>query len=79
MFVCSLKIHLISLLEKKQGENILMKDVEGILDGNICRCTGYRPIMDVFKGFAKDAPLELKAQNVDLEVCFHSFSRKDFL
>ena len=45
-----------------------MKDIESTLDGNICRCTGYRPIMDAFKTFAKDSPPELKSRCVDLEV-----------
>jgi xanthine dehydrogenase/oxidase len=26
-------------------------ELEGALDGNLCRCTGYKPILDVAKTF----------------------------
>ena len=36
------------------------QDIEDLIDGNICRCTGYRPILDAFKSFADDKSKELK-------------------
>ena len=36
------------------------QDIEDLFDGNICRCTGYRPILDAFKSFADDANAEMK-------------------
>eukprot|EP01029_Cantina_marsupialis_P026769 TRINITY_DN727_c0_g1_i1.p1 TRINITY_DN727_c0_g1~~TRINITY_DN727_c0_g1_i1.p1 ORF type:complete len:805 (-),score=300.72 TRINITY_DN727_c0_g1_i1:98-2404(-) len=30
------------------------KEIEENFDGNLCRCTGYRPILDAAKTFAKD-------------------------
>ena len=44
-----------------------MKEIEHILDGNICRCTGYRPIHDAFKSFASDASESLLKTISDIE------------
>ena len=42
------------------------REIEQHFDGHICRCTGYRPILDAFKTFAEDywppvdaAPIEI--------------------
>jgi xanthine dehydrogenase/oxidase len=38
-------------------EELSKKDLERLYDGNLCRCTGYRPILDAAAVFCKD-PLE---------------------
>ncbi|XP_041042508.1 xanthine dehydrogenase-like isoform X2 [Carcharodon carcharias] len=43
------------------------QEVEDNFDGNVCRCTGYRPILDAMKSFVKDADIRLRGSFTDME------------
>ena len=52
----------------KSGGEVTEEQVEQAMDGNLCRCTGYRPILDAFKTFKKDADETTKKIVKDIEV-----------
>lgn len=41
--------------QRETGAELTMEDIEHGMDGNLCRCTGYRPILDAAKSFGDDA------------------------
>lgn len=41
------------------------KEIEESLDGNLCRCTGYRPLLDAAKTFASDSKTHSHSNGVE--------------
>lgn len=53
----------------KNNPTPTQEEIEKEFDGNICRCTGFRPILDAMKFFASDAdPKLLRIAEKDIEV-----------
>lgn len=59
-------MNMYGLLYGRNGQ-VSMSEVEDSFGGNICRCTGYRPILDAMKSFAIDSNIQLPEDCVDIE------------
>ncbi|KAF2568026.1 hypothetical protein F2Q68_00027534 [Brassica cretica] len=51
-------ISLYSALSNSSGGGLTVSEAERSIAGNLCRCTGYRPIVDACKSFAADVDIE---------------------
>lgn len=55
-----------SLLESKNYK-VTMDEIENAFGANLCRCTGYRPILDAMKSFACDSNIYVPEKFRDIE------------
>ncbi|KAH8265261.1 hypothetical protein KR038_002707 [Drosophila bunnanda] len=62
-------MNMYGLLEQHRGQ-VSMSQVEDAFGGNLCRCTGYRPILDAMKSFAVDSTVEIPPECLDIEDSF---------
>lgn len=60
-------MNMYSLLKNKDNK-VTMKEMENSFGGNLCRCTGYRPILTAFKTLCVDADKNLIGSYPELDI-----------
>ena len=55
---------LFALYESKAGQPISRSQAQGALSGNLCRCTGYRPILDAAQAMQELPPVRVDEATV---------------
>lgn len=58
---------LMNMYAMYESGSFTMKEIENSFGGNICRCTGYRPILTAFKSLASDASSDIIGKYDDIE------------
>ncbi|KAG9294304.1 hypothetical protein G9A89_021663 [Geosiphon pyriformis] len=52
----------------RNNPNPSEKEIEECFDGNLCRCTGYRPILDAAKTFAESSVNCCRSENKEISI-----------
>ncbi|WP_223787379.1 molybdopterin cofactor-binding domain-containing protein [Marinicella meishanensis] len=63
---------------RQNHEHLTQQQIEDNFDGNICRCTGYRPILAAFKQFADDYEPPKPAPEIKIDPNFKPSRIKPF-
>ncbi|XP_013162076.1 PREDICTED: indole-3-acetaldehyde oxidase-like [Papilio xuthus] len=61
-------------LYKSSSKKLTTQEIERSFGSNICRCTGYRPILDSFKSFANDTDPQIQdLEDLDQMKCLKPY------
>ena len=63
-------MHALNISSGSEGSYPSKREIDSYFDGNICRCTGYKPIMKAFQSFSHEAsPLSSSQSDACAGLC----------